>query len=257
MLNLLPLEFINLAHKLADASAAITKQYFRQSLLVEDKADASPVSIADKQAEQAMRDIIRQHYPQHGIYGEELGLIQTNAEFVWVLDPIDGTKSFISGKPLFTTLIALLQHGKPILGLIDQAITAERWLGGVGLVSSFNGQNIQVRTCTELNQAILYATSPDMFQGLDYAKFNQVKQQVKYCLYGADAYAYALLAMGLVDLVIEADLSVYDYCAQVPIITQAGGVITDWQGKALGLNSDGRVIAAGDANLHQQLVKLL
>jgi inositol-phosphate phosphatase / L-galactose 1-phosphate phosphatase / histidinol-phosphatase len=254
---LIPLEFINLAHKLADASAEITKKYFRQPMLIEDKADASPVSLADKQAEQVMRELIWQNYPQHGIYGEEFGLFQSPAEFVWVLDPIDGTKSFITGKPLFTTLIALLHNGKPILGLIDQAITSERWLGGLGLGSSFNGQNIQVRSCNNLNQAILYATSPDMFFGSDYKKFNQLKQQVKYCLYGADAYAYALLAMGLVDLVVEADLSAYDYCAQVPLITQAGGIITDWQGAALGLDSDGRVIAAGDANLHQQLVKLL
>ncbi|WP_353570273.1 histidinol-phosphatase [Candidatus Albibeggiatoa sp. nov. BB20] len=257
MLDTLPLEFIGLAHRLADASGTVIRQYFRTPIFVDDKADASPVTIADREAERIMRELIQQVYPQHGIYGEEMGVKNKDAEFVWVLDPIDGTKSFITGKPLFGTLIALLHYGQPILGMIDQPITRERWVGGLNLPTTLNGQTVKVRNCPELNQAILYATTPLMFEGQDKIAFERLCQQIKLPLYGADCYAYALLAMGLVDLVVEADLSPYDYCSHIPIIEQAGGIITDWQGKALGLESDGRVVAAGDKALHQKVLDIL
>jgi inositol-phosphate phosphatase/L-galactose 1-phosphate phosphatase/histidinol-phosphatase len=257
MLDKIPLEFIGLAHRLADASGVVIRQYFRTPVAVDDKADASPVTIADREAERVMRELIQQVYPQHGIYGEEMGIKDKDAEFVWVLDPIDGTKSFITGKPLFGTLIALLHNGQPILGMIDQPITRERWIGGLNLATTLNGQTVKVRNCPELNQAILYATTPLMFEGQDKIGFERLCQQIKLSLYGADCYAYALLAMGLVDLVVEADLSPYDYCSHIPIIEQAGGVITDWQGKTLGLESDGRVVAAGDKALHQKVLSIL
>jgi inositol-phosphate phosphatase/L-galactose 1-phosphate phosphatase/histidinol-phosphatase len=253
----LPLTFIGLAHRLADASGVVIRQYFRTPVAVDDKPDNSPVTIADREAERVMRELILQAYPHHGIYGEEMGVKDQDAEFVWVLDPIDGTKSFITGKPLFGTLIALLHNGKPILGMIDQPITRERWIGGMNLATTLNGQTVQVRNCPNLNQAILYATTPLMFEGQDKIAFDRLCQHIKLPLYGADCYAYALLAMGLVDLVVEADLSPYDYCSHVPIIEQAGGVISDWQGNHLGLHSDGRVIAAGDKQLHQQVLTIL
>ncbi|MCV6637267.1 histidinol-phosphatase [Candidatus Albibeggiatoa sp. nov. NOAA] len=257
MLSTLPLEFIGLAHRLADASGTVIRQYFRTPVAVDDKPDSSPVTIADREAERVMRELIQQAYPEHGIYGEEMGVENQDAEFVWVLDPIDGTKSFITGKPLFGTLISLLHHGQPILGMIDQPITRERWIGGIDLPTTLNGQAVKVRNCANLSQAILYATTPLMFEGQDKVAFERLCQQIKLPLYGADCYAYALLAMGFVDLVVEADLSPYDYCSHVPIIEQAGGVITDWQGQALGLDSDGRVVAAGDKALHQQVLNVL
>ncbi|MEK7990933.1 MAG: histidinol-phosphatase [Thiotrichaceae bacterium] len=257
MLDKLPLEFIGLAHRLADASGVVIRQYFRTPIAVDDKADASPVTIADREAERVMRELIQQVYPQHGIYGEEMGIKDKDAEFVWVLDPIDGTKSFITGKPLFGTLIALLHHGQAILGMIDQPISRERWIGGLNLATTLNGQAVKVRNCSELSQAILYATTPLMFEGQDKVAFEALCQQIKLPLYGADCYAYALLAMGFVDLVVEADLSPYDYCSHISIIEQAGGVITDWQGKSLGLDSDGRVVAAGDKALHQKVLSIL
>jgi len=256
-LTSLPAEFISLAHRLADASAHIIQGDFRTPINVDDKADASPVTIADKEAEQVMRDLIQTCYPDHGIYGEETGCNNTDAEYVWVLDPIDGTKSFITGKPVFGTLIALLHHGKPVLGIINQPISRERWIGGVGLPTTLNGQAVNSRACGDIGEAMLYATSPAIFGKADFAAFQHLCEHVKIPLYGCDCYAYALLASGFVDLVVEATLSPYDYCALVPVIENAGGTITDWQGKALDLYSDGRVIAAGDKAMHETAQALL
>jgi len=252
MLPSLSSQMIELAHQLADASAEVIRGYFRRKLIVDDKADASPVTVADRAAEQVMRELILQRFPTHGIYGEEMGVIASDAEFVWVLDPIDGTKSFITGKATFGTLIALLHHGQPVLGVINQPILQERWMGGTGLPATFNGETVTVRPCDELRHALLYATSPEMFHGADKVAFERVQGATKHTLYGADCYAYALLSMGFVDLVIEASLSPYDYCALVPVIDSAGGMLTDWAGQPLGLHSDGRVIAAGDRRVYEQ-----
>jgi len=246
-------KLVEFAHHLANTSGPLIRRYFRTSLVVEDKNDTSPVTIADKLAETAMRELIMQTYPTHGILGEETGTSNLQADYVWVLDPIDGTKSFITGKPLFGTLIALLYQGTPILGVIDQPILKERWIGGKGVPTTLNGQPARVRQCPDSTQAILYATSPQMFKpGPEEDFFNQVRNQVKLTLYGCDCYAYALLASGFVDLVIEASLAPYDYCALVPVIENAGGIITDWQGQPLGLHSSGQVIAAGDQRIHKE-----
>lgn len=245
-------ELLVFAQQLADASAEVIRSYFRRRLTVDDKADASPVTIADRQAEQMMRILIQQRFPSHGVYGEEFGVTAQDAEYVWVLDPIDGTKSFITGKATFGTLIALLHCGKPILGIINQPILQERWLGGSGVPTTLNGEIVSVRRCEALQHALLYATSPEMFQGADRVAFERLKTTVKHPLYGADCYAYALLSSGWVDLVVEASLSPYDYCALVPVVEGAGGILTDWAGQPLGLHSDGRVIAAGDQQVYQQ-----
>lgn len=245
-----PQDYIDLAHSLADAAGAVIQGYFRTPVAVDDKADASPVTIADRESEAAMRRLINTQAPDHGIYGEEYGQENTGAEWVWVLDPVDGTKSFITGKPSFGTLIALLHHGRPVLGIIDQPITKERWLGVQGLPTTLNGKPIQVRACPDLAHAALYATAPEMFVGDDVAAFDRVRSQVKLPRFGADCYAYGLLALGFVDLVVEASLQPYDYCAMGPIIEGAGGIVTDWQGRPLGLKSDGRVVAAGDRRAH-------
>jgi inositol-phosphate phosphatase/L-galactose 1-phosphate phosphatase/histidinol-phosphatase len=246
-----------LADELADAAGAVIRRYFRRKIAVDDKADASPVTIADREAEQAMRALIEARCPADGIFGEEFGALREGAEWVWVLDPIDGTKSFISGIPLFGTLIALLHRGRPVLGIIDQPISRERWRGAAGRPSTHNDEPIEARACPELAAASLFATAPDMFRGADADGFARLKARVKLTRHGGDCYAYGLVASGFIDLVVEASLKPYDYCAMVPIIEGAGGVFTDWQGQPLGLASDGRVLAAGDRRMHAAALALL
>ncbi len=247
---------IELAHQLADAAGAIARRYFRKPLAVEAKPDRTPVTAADREAEAAMRDLIARRFPEDGMLGEELGATRAGAARIWVLDPIDGTKSFIAGIPLFGILIALVENGVPVLGVIDQPILGERWLGVTGKATTKNGDAVRTRACAELGAATLYATSPDMF-GADRAAFERLKGAVKLTRFGADCYAYAQLASGFVDLVVEADLKAYDFCALVPVIAGAGGSITDWQGKPLGLASDGRVVAAGDPSLGPKTLAIL
>jgi inositol-phosphate phosphatase/L-galactose 1-phosphate phosphatase/histidinol-phosphatase len=239
-----------LAEALADAARALIAGYFRQQLAVDDKSDRSPVTIADREAEAAMRRLIEARFPDHGILGEEHGGVRAEAEFLWVLDPIDGTKSFISGIPLFGTLIALLHRGRPVLGVIDQPILRERWLGAAGRPTTLNGAPVHARPCPSLAAATLFSTAPDsMFASFEAEGFARLRRAVKLMRSGADCYAYAQLASGFIDLVVEGQLKPYDYCALVPVIEGAGGVITDWQGQPLGLASDGKVIACGDPAL--------
>ena len=236
-----------LAESLADAARAVIRRYFRRPLAVEDKSDLSPVTIADRESEAAMRRLIEERFPEHGILGEEHGSLRADAEHLWVLDPIDGTKSFNSGIPLFGTLIALLHRGRPVLGVIDQPILAERWIGAAGRPTTLNGARVETRRCAALAAATLFSTAPEsMFAGADAVGFARLRGAVKLTRTGADCYAYAQLASGFVDLVVEAQMKPYDYCALVPVIAGAGGVITDWRGEALGLQSDGRVFACGD-----------
>jgi len=252
-----PLEFLALAERLADAARPVIRRYFRTAVAIDDKADDSPVTIADREAEAAMRVLIRDAFPDHGILGEEHGAENTGAEWVWVLDPIDGTKAFITGKPCFGTLIALAHRGKPVLGIIDQAITDERWLGAAGRPTTFNGRPIGVRACDDLAKAYAYTTGPEYFDAATRPAWDRIAARVKLPRYGADCYAYGLLALGFVDLVVEAGLKPYDYAALVPVIQGAGGIVTDWLGGDLTVASDGRVCAAGDAALHAKALAVL
>jgi inositol-phosphate phosphatase / L-galactose 1-phosphate phosphatase / histidinol-phosphatase len=249
--------YLALANELADAAGAAIRPYFRTALAVDDKADLSPVTAADRAAEAAMRRLIAQRCAEHGIIGEEYGPEREDAEFVWVLDPIDGTKSFISGVPLFGTLIALAQRGKPILGIIDQPISRERWVGAAGRATTHNGVPIRSRACPGIAAATVFATTPDMFKGADAKAFARVAGAAKLVRYGADCYAYGLVALGFVDIVIEASLKPYDFAAMLPIVEGAGGIATDWQGSPLGLSSDGRVLIAGDKRTHSDALALL
>ncbi|KAG2437812.1 hypothetical protein HXX76_005432 [Chlamydomonas incerta] len=263
--------YVDLAHSLADAAAVVTRKYFRTTFDVECKSDASPVTIADKQAEVAMREIIERTVPEHGIFGEEHGLkwgSGAGSKYMWVLDPIDGTKSFITGKPLFGTLISLVYEGSPVLGIIDQPITKERWLGVVGRPTTLNGQQLRTRPCPDVGLAYLYATTPHMFSGENEVAFNRLRDSVRIPMYGCDCYAYGLLAAGHADLVVEADLKPYDYMALVPVVQGAGGVMSDWRGRPLvwqptpgatDLKSGwpGEVCAAGDPNLHKKAIEIL
>ncbi|CAN5665186.1 histidinol-phosphatase [soil metagenome] len=251
MAGSVPAELVALAQRLADAVRPIASRYFRTGLTVDDKTDSSPVTIADREAETAMRALLTEHVPAHGVFGEEHGAVRTDADYVWVLDPIDGTKAFITGLPIFGTLIALLHRGKPVMGIIDQPILKERWLGVAGERSTFNGQPIQVRACSALDNAYMYSTAPIMFPGLLEKRHAALTQRVKLFRWGGDCYAYGLLAAGHVDLFVENSLKLYDFAALVPVIQGAGGLITDWHGKDLDIHSDGSVLAAGDPALHR------
>jgi len=248
---------VALAGRLADAAGAAIRPHFRTPLPVEDKPDASPVTVADRAAEAAMRRLIEAACPEHGILGEEYGPARLDASHVWVLDPIDGTKAFISGLPLFGTLIALLVEGRPVLGVIDQPILAERWLGLAGAGTTLNGRPVRARACPALDRATLFATAPDMFRGADEAAFARLSDAVKLTRFGADCYATGMLAAGFADLVVEARLQPYDYCALVPVVEGAGGRATDWSGRPLGLGSDGRIAFAGDGALHAAALERL
>ncbi|GAB2291788.1 Bifunctional phosphatase IMPL2, chloroplastic [Dionaea muscipula] len=258
--------FAETANKIADAAGEVIRQYFRKQFDIIDKEDLSPVTIADRAAEEAMASIILETFPSHAIYGEERGwrCKESYADYVWVLDPIDGTKSFITGKPVFGTLVALLFKGKPILGIIDQPILKERWLGISGRRTMLNGQQVSTRTCTDLSRAYLYTTSPHLFGETAEKAFSQVRSKVKVPLYGCDCYAYALLASGFVDLVIESGLKPYDFLALIPVVEGAGGILTDWNGNELYWDaspsshaSGFNIVAAGDKLVHQQALTSL
>lgn len=258
-------------HTLADAAGDITRAYFRTPVSVDTKADASPVTIADREAEAAMRRLIHAKFPHDAVFGEEAGLSHGCSEagekrdpsnqYTWILDPIDGTKSFITGRPLFGTLIALLEAGLPVLGVIDQSISRERWVGVRGLVTTHNDKPVQTRDCETLDKAVLNATTPEMFRGVLASKFAAVSEGARLTMFGSDCYAYGLCAMGLVDVVCEADLKVYDYMACIPIIEGAGGVVTDWRGEELrwepGREMVNEVLAAGDRRTHAQALAIL
>jgi len=250
-------DFLALADKLADAAGTVSMRYFRTPIAIDAKPDASPVTIADKKAEDAMRALIEDAFPDHGIIGEELGNKNESAQYIWVLDPIDGTQSFVTGKPVFGTLIGLLKDGKPVLGVMDMPALKERWAGAVGLPTTFNGDAVKVRACGNVAKAWLYATSPHMFGDADFPAFEKLRKASWRAVYGAECMAYGLLANGLVDIVCEGTMDLHDYAPMVPIIEGAGGVITDWRGEALGMDGDGTVLAAGDAAVHAEALALL
>jgi len=237
---------IALAQRLADAAGAAIRPFFRARYEIEDKADASPVTEADRAAELAIRAIIEQERPADGIIGEEYGATREGARRQWVLDPIDGTRSFIAGRPIFGTLIALMQDGWPLLGIIDQPISGERWVGAMGLPTTFNGAPVRTRPCRDLDQAILATTGPQYFPGHTGEHFSILGGQCRDTIWGGDCYNYALVASGHVDIVVEAGLKLHDLAALVPIVEGAGGRMCDWSGDPLTDASDGNVIAIGD-----------
>ena len=258
-------EFIQFAHELADASGKVIRKHYRSKMTVEDKADDSPVTIADRHTETVMRDMILAKYPSHDILGEEHGYEPTGSRWKWVLDPIDGTKSFIAGMPIFGTLISLLEHEIPQIGIIDIPIMCERWLGMRNKESVFfpDQQNSKPQTCKvsgqrKLKESILYSADPAMFNSSQKPHFDRTASQVKMVRYGGDCYSYGLLASGHIDLVVEADLKIYDVMALVPVVENAGGVISDWQGNnSFTENWDGCLIAAGSSELHLHALRLL
>lgn len=249
---------ITLAGRMADAAGAITRRYFKSGLGVDHKADNSPVTLADREVETALRALIESTYPDHGIVGEEFGNVRADSPWQWVIDPIDGTRAFIAGLPTFTTLIALARNGVPLLGVIDNPITRERWLGIAGHATVCNAKTVTTRNPAALAQAIIGTTSaPDYFNAQEAKAFDRLSSACTQTLIGGDGYGYAQLASGRIDLFMDACLKPYDFCALRPVIEGAGGVITDWDGKPLTLASDGRVLAAGSKPLHQQALEIL
>ncbi len=227
------------------------RRWFRAGAQAELKGDESPVTVADRDAEAAMRAVLASHFPEHAILGEEGGEERPGARYRWVLDPIDGTRAFITGRPTFGTLIALLDGDTPVLGLIDQPVTGERWLGVAGQPTRFQGHygRAGIRPCATLADAELSCTSPSILRKTEGARFDRLAAQVRRVSWGGDCYGYALLALGQIDVVAEATLKLWDWAALVPVIEGAGGRITDWAGRPLHAGSDGTVLAVGDPAL--------
>lgn len=248
---------MTLAHELADAAGEIVGGYFRQPYDIVTKPDATPVTEADRAAEQAMRAILEDREPDHGIFGEEFGTVRADAEYVWYLDPIDGTKAFIAGVPVFGTLIGLARNGRPVFGVIDQAVSGERWSGGAGHPGKLNEAAATCRTGVDLSNAVLFTTSPDAYENGDLNAFDRLRDKVGFVRYGTDCYAFGLVAAGHADIAIECGVSDYDYCALVPIVESAGGMMTNWEGAPVTLGTDTRVIASGSAELHGAAIDLL
>ena len=255
------IDFSAFVDELASVSGETILPFFRTALSIKDKGHPGsfdPVTAADHAAETAMRTLIRRTFPDHGIIGEEYGKERAEAEYVWVLDPIDGTKSFICGMPVWGTLIALLRSGEPVFGMMNQPFTRERFSGDGG-GAHYRGpageRDLRVRACADLAAAIMLTTSPLLMNAGDRESFGRVEQVVRLSRYGGDCYAYCMLAAGHADLVIETELKPYDVLPLVPIITGAGGVITTWDGGPP--HAGGRIIAAGDKRVHAAAMKLL
>ena len=245
-----------LAEELADAARGIARRYFRTPLAVERKSDGSPVTVADREIETEMRRMIRAAFPGHAIRGEEFAS-EGSGEFTWVLDPIDGTKSFVTGYPLFGSLIALVQGGRARLGVIEAPALEERWVGCEGRATLFNGRQVRTRDCRETEQAVVYTTTVETFDPGERRRFEALSARAALRRFGGDCYLYGMLAGGYCDLVIEVQLKPHDFMAAIPIVEGAGGRISDWHGAPLGIASDGRVVAAATEALWRQALREL
>jgi histidinol phosphatase-like enzyme (inositol monophosphatase family) len=248
-----------IAVRLADAAREAIRPHFRNIDGAERKDDASPVTVADRAAEEAMRRILKAEVPRDGIIGEEFGAEAGSTNRTWVLDPIDGTVSFIAGRPIFGTLIALLVDGWPVLGVIDQPILSERWIGASGMATTFNGTAVRTRPCRELSDMMLATTGPQYFDDHEAGHFMALaaKTDHKRMMFGGDCYNYGLLASGHLDLVCEAGLKLHDWAALVPIVEGAGGTMCDWNGDPLHQGSDGHVLAIGDPARLEDVVEAM
>jgi histidinol phosphatase-like enzyme (inositol monophosphatase family) len=245
------------AHEMADAARPVPMRYFRKKVPVETKDDASPVTIADRETELAMRAVLDRHFPDHGVFGEEHGQARLESRFVWVLDPIDGTRSFIAGMPLFGTMIAVLDQGVPVVGIVDSPALAERYVGVKGRPSTFNGEEIHTASTDRLDRALLFPAEHGEPPASVRQSFERAKAAAREHRYGYDCYIYAQLAAGHIDAIIENGLAPYDFLALVPLIEGAGGRVTDWHGHPLSLQSSEFVAAAATPTLHRELLGLL
>lgn len=249
------------ANRLADAAGAVIRPFFRQLVEVTDKGMTAfdPVTEADREAETVMREMIRRERPHDAVLGEEHGHEPGTSGLCWVLDPIDGTRAFITGQPLWGTLIALEAQGEKILGIIDQPVLRERFVGYDGrseLHSASGIASLRTRDCETLAQAVVSTTHPwSYFSDDERARFERIARASRMSRFGGDCYAYGLLAAGHIDVIIEAQLKHWDVAALIPVIENAGGIVTDWDGNDV--RDGGRMIAAGDARVHAEVLSLL
>jgi len=252
--------FITTAHALAERAGAVILPHFRTNLAVDHKggSEFDPVTVADRDAEAAIREILSATYPEHGIVGEEFGESRPDAEFCWIIDPIDGTRGFIMGQPLWGTLIGLTAHGTPVLGVMNQPYTGERfWSGETESFFTHGGETraIRARSCSTLDKAVLASTAPELFDADELARFEALTRAVRLRRFGGDCYNYCLLAMGQIDLVVESGLKPFDILPLVPIVERAGGIVTTWEGGDP--SQGGRIVAAGDPTLHAAAMEIL
>ena len=250
-------EFVKFANFLADESSIIITKYFRTKININKKKDSTPVTIADQNTELKIRELISSKYPSHGILGEEYEQINTKAEFMWVIDPIDGTRSFIAGHKDFGTLIALLHNNKPILGIINCPAHNERWIGIKDHHTTCNNIKVSTSSIKKIEDSYLFTSGEFFYEPFLKKGFEKIKDQSKYFRYGGDCYMYGMLASGLIDVVIEDTLKAHDYMALVNIIEGAGGKITDKFGKNVSIESDGSLVASCNPNIHQELISII
>ena len=251
-------ELIRIANSFADKSRKILKKNYLKRTDVEEKKDGSFVTNVDKEIELLFRDYIKNKFPSHGVLGEEFGLDKPKDEYLWVIDPLDGTHNFIAGKPLFGTLISCLKENKPVLGLIDIPILEQRWFGGKSLGVKLNNKNCNFQLVKKnYNKLIVSSTSLLMFDGIYEKKIKNIYNKIGFPIFGSDCYSYGLLLSGRVDQIIEANMKPWDYLAQAALINEQGGVITDWNGKQLTTKSDGKIIASIEKNHHKRTLNYL
>ncbi len=255
------LAWVAAAEAALEASGAAIRPYFRTGTLADDKSDESPVTVADRKAEQVLRAALLAAFPDCGIIGEEFPPHRPDQKYTWVIDPIDGTRAFITGRTTFCTLLGLLEYGVPVLGFIDQPITRERFWGGRGVPASFTGGfggKMGTRQNVTLAGAEFSATAPEMFTPAQMARLDRLKGAAKRVYWGGDAYSYGLLALGQIDVVAECSLKPWDWAALAPVVEAAGGVVTDWQGRKLKLGvTEGDVVATANAALHAEALAAL
>jgi inositol-phosphate phosphatase/L-galactose 1-phosphate phosphatase/histidinol-phosphatase len=252
-------QFVNDANRFADISRAIIREEIYRPREVTVKSDATPVTPIDQKVERALRAAIEETFPEHGIIGEEYDTVDSSSDYVWVLDPIDGTMAFIAGLPTFSTLIALTWRGSPVLGVMDSPITEERWIGVDGGGTTLNGKTITSRQCKTLGDAFAHTSSPLYFEpsASDIAAYDRMKDAVQFLIFGGGCHAFGRVAHGYIDVAFETAHDIHDYMALVPIISNAGGVISDWQGNPLTLSSGSRFIACGDQQVHNLALEIL
>lgn len=246
-------ELLSFSHSLADTAGEVIRRHFRTPFEIIAKADETPVTVADRAVEAALREMIEKTYPDDGILGEEYGVKSSQNGRTWVLDPIDGTKSFIIGRPTFGTLIALCEDDVPVLGVIDQPILNERWIGAKGIPTTFNGAPAKTRPCASLKNAIIGCTSPRQVPDL----WPHFYSECKAVVWGGDCYAFGAIATGWIDVIVETHLQPYDFAALIPVIENAGGMVCDWEGNPITLQSKGDVIALGDPSLLDAALNLV
>lgn len=248
---------IDIALDIIEQASRIPQRYFREAFTIDHKDDESPVTIADRETEQFIRDALKKQFPEHAIFGEEFGREITDSEYEWIIDPIDGTKSFVTGVPLYGMLLALLKNQRPELGIVRMPELNEVYVGDGNTATRNRHELLQTSNTTDLKKAVVFINEGEKLSAENPALFARLCGSGRINRLGYDCYPHALLAAGKIDLVVDFDLKPYDYLPLIPIIEGAGGVITDWQGKALNLQSEGRVISAANARLHQQGLGLL